>query len=181
MLNTSKKEYSPLVQGGVTVSDQNYTSEKGSIHHFHVIKHDHDGLTGSKGMSREVSFHVIPDTTMKSSRTLANQIKENEFAAANGLLQPEKTINFFESFALISNNISGPAMMGLPHLFHIAGVVPVVVAIVLVFFASSLVLPLIPFFSHQHLHLYTSHGHAFVIPVIHTSHCIISFYTRWGP
>ena len=142
---TPTKEYSPLLQGGVTVADQNYTSEKGSIHHFHVIKHDDHGISGSKGMSREVSFHVVPEheTKMKSitssSRTLASQIKENEFAAANGLLQPEKTINFFESFALISNNISGPAMMGLPHLFHVAGIVPVVVAIVLVFFASSLV------------------------------------------
>ena len=146
MSNTSKKEYSPLLQAGVTVSDQSYTSEKGGIHHFHVIKHDDHGIVGSsQRMSREVSFHVVPehDTKTKSnslsSRTLANQIKENEFAAANGLLQPEKTINFFESFALISNNISGPAMMGLPHLFHVAGVVPVVVAIVLVFFASSLV------------------------------------------
>ena len=68
-----------------------------------------------------------------------NQLKENEFAAANGLLRPKKTIRLFESFALISNNISGPAMMGLPHLFHVAGIVPVVFAIVLVFFGSSLV------------------------------------------
>ena len=143
MSNTRKKEYSPLLQAGVTVSDQNYTSEKGGLHHFHVVKHDYDGISGPEGMKREVSFHVIPENEMKpsssSGRTLAIQIKENEFAAANGLLQPEKTINFFESFALISNNISGPAMMGLPHLFHVAGVVPVVVAIVLVFFASSLV------------------------------------------
>ena len=140
--NMPKKEYSPLLQDGVTVSDQSYTSGKGGVHHFHVIKHDH-GISGHQEMKREVSFHVVPENVTKpsssSTRTLAIQIKENEFAAANGLLQPEKTINFFESFALISNNISGPAMMGLPHLFHVAGVVPVVVAIVLVFFASSLV------------------------------------------
>jgi hypothetical protein len=90
------------------------------------------------------SFHLIRSDSglplvAAQWNEVDDQMRENEFAAANGLLRPKKSIHWFESFALISNNISGPAMMGLPHLFHVAGILPVVVAIVLVFFGSSLV------------------------------------------
>eukprot|EP01035_Chromulina_nebulosa_P020960 gene20960-27164_t len=51
---------------------------------------------------------------------------------------PEKSIGLIESFALIANNISGPAMMGLPQLFREAGIIPVIICTILVCIGSSL-------------------------------------------
>lgn len=51
---------------------------------------------------------------------------------------PPKSIDSIGSIALITNNISGPAMMGLPHLFHAAGIVPTVTCILTVCCCASL-------------------------------------------
>ena len=107
--------------GALSDHTHTYHTVDNKAHHFHVYKKD----------ARE--------DRPPADSTVAEQLKENEYAAANGLLKPEKTIDFFGSFALISNNISGPAMMGLPHLFHTAGMAPVIVAIAATFFGSSLV------------------------------------------
>eukprot|EP01031_Cornospumella_fuschlensis_P035452 gene35452-42971_t len=48
------------------------------------------------------------------------------------------TIGPFGSFALIMNNLTGPAMLGFPSLFQKAGVIPVTVSIVFAWIASSL-------------------------------------------
>lgn len=48
------------------------------------------------------------------------------------------SIGNFGSFALIMNNLTGPAMLGFPHLFQQAGIIPVIVGVVFVSIASSL-------------------------------------------
>jgi len=52
--------------------------------------------------------------------------------------QPPKTIDSYGSLALVANNISGPAMMGLPAVFVAAGIIPTVLCILLVWVLSSL-------------------------------------------
>eukprot|EP01041_Mallomonas_annulata_P012983 gene12983-27402_t len=49
-----------------------------------------------------------------------------------------KTLGHFASIALITNNIIGPAMMGIPFLFVQAGILPVVFAVILAWLCSSL-------------------------------------------
>jgi amino acid permease len=61
-----------------------------------------------------------------------------EEGAKGYIHQPPKTIDFFGSLALVANNISGPAMMGLPAVFVTAGIIPTVVCILLVWVLSSL-------------------------------------------
>jgi len=48
-----------------------------------------------------------------------------------------KSIDNFGSFALIFNNLVGPAMLGFPHLFQKAGLIPVILMIILVYICSS--------------------------------------------
>lgn len=48
------------------------------------------------------------------------------------------SIGAFPSFALIMNNLTGPAMLGFPALFQQAGVLPVVGGIMFVYLTSSL-------------------------------------------
>jgi amino acid permease len=52
--------------------------------------------------------------------------------------RPVPSIDELGSVALITNNISGPAMMGLPHLFHTAGIIPTAGTILAVCCCSSL-------------------------------------------
>jgi hypothetical protein len=66
------------------------------------------------------------------------ETEEQEFAGNSGLDRPDQTIDSFSSLCLICNNISGPAMMGLPHLFHSAGILPSVAGIIFVYLTSSL-------------------------------------------
>lgn len=144
---STKREYSPLLttDGSSSTSSSSSTSNNSDRATTAIPSYliDNDDNVAAL-ISRSPSFHLVRgDSGLPIVATqwndINNQLKENEFAAANGLLRPKKTIRLFESFALISNNISGPAMMGLPHLFHVAGIVSVVVAIVLVFVGSSLV------------------------------------------
>jgi amino acid permease len=51
---------------------------------------------------------------------------------------PDKTIDFFGSLCLVANNISGPAMMGIPAVMCQAGIAPTVGVILLVWVLSSL-------------------------------------------
>lgn len=57
---------------------------------------------------------------------------------SNGLETPEKSIGWVGSFFLLSNNICGPAMMGLPHVLQSAGFIPVFVSIIVVYLCSSI-------------------------------------------
>ena len=50
----------------------------------------------------------------------------------------EKALGVFDSFALLTNNMTGPGMMGLPLLFHEAGIVPTIICIVLIGCSSAL-------------------------------------------
>ena len=52
---------------------------------------------------------------------------------------PVKSIDYVGSFALITNNICGPAMMSLPSLFRAAGILPTVLMILFIYLCSSLV------------------------------------------
>jgi amino acid permease len=47
-------------------------------------------------------------------------------------------INFLSSFALITNNMAGPAMMGLPNVFMEAGYLPSIACIIYVCLSSSI-------------------------------------------
>jgi amino acid permease len=64
--------------------------------------------------------------------------QEREFAERSGLDKPRQSIHTFGSLCLITNNLSGPGMMGIPHLFHAAGLIPTTIIIILVFISSSL-------------------------------------------
>jgi len=50
---------------------------------------------------------------------------------------PVKTINFLGSMALIANNITGPAMMGLPLIYRQAGILPTTACILICWVLSS--------------------------------------------
>ena len=51
---------------------------------------------------------------------------------------PAKTIGWFGSLSLVANNISGPAMMGLPIVFREAGIIPTTLCILTTWIMSSL-------------------------------------------
>ncbi len=51
---------------------------------------------------------------------------------------PAKTIGWFGSLSLVANNISGPAMMGLPIVFREAGIIPTILCILVTWVMSSL-------------------------------------------
>ena len=55
-----------------------------------------------------------------------------------GLERPEKTIGNLGSLCLIANNIAGPGMMSLPHVFFNAGILPSTLCCLWVFVGSSL-------------------------------------------
>ena len=50
----------------------------------------------------------------------------------------EKSLSFFGSFVLVTNNIVGPAMMGLPQMIAKSGLFPSVIVIIIVFLCSSI-------------------------------------------
>lgn len=50
----------------------------------------------------------------------------------------EKTLGYFSSIALLTNNITGPGMMGLPLIIHQAGVMPTVLFAIFIGGASAL-------------------------------------------
>ena len=51
---------------------------------------------------------------------------------------PDKTLGVLDSFALLTNNMTGPGMMGLPLLFHEAGIIPTSLCIIYVGCCSAL-------------------------------------------
>ena len=55
-----------------------------------------------------------------------------------GLETPEKSIGNLGSLCLIANNIAGPGMMSLPHVFFHAGILPATICCLWVFVGSSL-------------------------------------------
>lgn len=54
------------------------------------------------------------------------------------LKHPSKSIDNLGSFSLIINNCIGPAMLGFPHLFQQAGIIPVVLSIIFIFVAATI-------------------------------------------
>ena len=50
----------------------------------------------------------------------------------------DATLGVWDSFALLTNNMTGPGMMGLPLLFQQAGIIPSVLAIVFISTCSAL-------------------------------------------
>ena len=89
------------------------------------------GIYNSVGGETSISLGpaMIPSTTTDSKTSRRVALSEGGLS---------KSIDQFGSIALITNNISGPAMMGLPHLFHAAGIVPVVSCILVVCCCASL-------------------------------------------
>jgi hypothetical protein len=69
--------------------------------------------------------------------TLSAKSEDEVFAEHFGMEEPEKSIGPFESFALITNNIAGPGLMGLPLLYKQAGIIPVTASIILICICAS--------------------------------------------
>jgi len=78
------------------------------------------------------------DSASKRSYEEIRTTKEEISAKRLGLSHPIKTIGFVASYCLIFNNTVGPGMMGLPHLFHEAGIVPTILCIIAACIFSSL-------------------------------------------
>lgn len=114
------QEFPPLLV--LSCRDTTHESEKIPVSYSHNILDLEGNNVKERAIEMETERHA----------------RERKFDEDNGLSKPKKTINAFGSFALVSNNISGPAMMGLPHLFHVAGILPVVSSILLVFLGASL-------------------------------------------
>lgn len=67
----------------------------------------------------------------------SSKSEDEVFAESFGMEQPEKSIGPFQSFVLITNNIAGPGLMGLPLLYKQAGIIPVTASIILICICSS--------------------------------------------
>jgi amino acid permease len=77
---------------------------------------------------------------MRSDDSISEAAKRSQSPLLDVSVQEtgDKTISAFGSFALIINNLTGPAMLGFPHLFHEAGIIPVVVCTLIVYCCASL-------------------------------------------
>ena len=87
-------------------------------------------------MSSE-STPLLRDRISSQESTLSTKSEDEVFAEHFGMEEPEKTIGPFESFVLITNNIAGPGLMGLPLLYQQAGIIPVSASIILICICSS--------------------------------------------
>jgi amino acid permease len=76
--------------------------------------------------------------TFANNETTGDMSTEEVYAAQCGLEAPEKNIDMSGSWALTVNNVIGPAMMSIPHLFQAAGWLPTTVCIVMCTIGSSL-------------------------------------------
>ena len=76
---------------------------------------------------------------MKSYSSIAGDSRGSDDRSLWDPHAPVKSIDYIGSFALITNNICGPAMMSLPSLFRAAGILPTVAMILFVYFCSCLV------------------------------------------
>jgi amino acid permease len=95
-----------------------------------------DAVRGKKSYSGVSVVSVTPVAMADSSDVLTSTAAVVGRRKEDGELP--KAIDQLGSVALITNNISGPAMMGLPHLFHAAGIVPAVSCILVVWCCASL-------------------------------------------
>jgi amino acid permease len=85
-----------------------------------------------KKLTHEDRTHSLQSCGSYTSRTL-------DVAFGKGVITtPDKTISFLGSLSLISNNTTGPAMMGLPFLVLKAGIIPVVGSIIVCAVLTSL-------------------------------------------
>ena len=80
----------------------------------------------------------ITNLELRDRSLASNAASEEMFVQSHGLQNAEKTIGVFGSFCLIANNISGPGMMGLPHVVSQAGLIPSIVVIAWVCLTASL-------------------------------------------
>jgi hypothetical protein len=92
-------------------------------------------------MSQEGTPLLFPSNGSIPSGTSCEAEKEAELEALSAELEDGEVphaIGNLGSFTLIMNNLTGPAMLGFPHLFQQAGIIPVVFGIVFVSIAASL-------------------------------------------
>lgn len=105
-------ESAPLIASSSTV---------GANHDKVVTKDEHGHITLTLPIST---------AALRSENSAIHDLPDDE----NG----EKSITAFGSFALLINNLTGPAMLGFPNLFHQAGIIPVFVATITVYLSASL-------------------------------------------
>eukprot|EP01038_Epipyxis_sp_PR26KG_P009537 gene9537-12845_t len=86
----------------------------------------------------EAEIEMISMSDVELSKELGMNKSASFIQSRSDDEMKNKSIGWFGSFVLLSNNISGPAMMGLPHIFHQAGLIPSVICIILVCICSSL-------------------------------------------
>ncbi len=67
---------------------------------------------------------------------VANETENSELRDKEAVVK--KTIGWFGSLSLITNNICGPAMMGIPAIFRAAGIIPTLFCIFSIFICSTL-------------------------------------------
>ena len=91
------------------------------------------------------AIEELADAHAKYDNKSAEGRKETlEKTTANGTKQDQLGgMGFFGSVSLIINNTCGPAMMGIPHILHTAGFVPVISCIVVVWLGSSLTITML--------------------------------------
>jgi hypothetical protein len=85
--------------------------------------------------SERSSFQVEAKASTNVSYSTFNTVEKSY---SSEMMTFEKSIGLYASIALLSNNISGPAMMSLPLLVQRAGILPVIFGLVLVSVCSSL-------------------------------------------
>lgn len=87
-------------------------------------------------MSAE-SAPLLRGRVQSHESTSSAKSEDEVFAEHFGMEEPEKSIGALQSFILITNNIAGPGLMGLPLLYQQAGILPVTASIILICICSS--------------------------------------------
>lgn len=136
-------EKKPLLSGA-DASKYHSTADPSSLEaNIELVPRSHrvSGLSDSENKPHAIS----QKNKEESSFLLQSGPARTNGAGENGAIptrraekSPEKTIDWMGSFALIANNIMGPAMMGLPHLIRAAGIIPFVVVVTLVSICTSI-------------------------------------------
>jgi amino acid permease len=95
-------------------------------------------LIASKASQTTAFQTTYRATAVKPVTGTFDGIERNHANSANENDQFSHTIGPIGSFALIINNLTGPAMLGFPSLFQNAGIIPVTISIIFAWLASSL-------------------------------------------
>jgi hypothetical protein len=96
-------------------------------------------LLGSLGQNSAIEIQQNNGNLTKEQNHTSETISsDNASINSNHRNEIAHSIGMFGSLALIMNNLTGPAMMGFPHLFQQAGILPVTFGIIFVCLCSSL-------------------------------------------